>query len=236
MARVWQIINEITEQSKTVKSYPTSLMHGHTKITNAKDFPSTFNNFFIGVAKQLAGNYQGMCTVKNIQEQKLDCFEDTSPAVISSLLSQMPPKLSAGPDGIPVKVLHFLREELSIPLAHVINLSLQQGTVPDCLKVAKVIVLHKGGSQNDVNNYRPISLLPSISKLLEKVVYKQLSLHMGSLLTEAQFGFRPGRSTLQAAMIVVNNISKACCKKESSANIFIDFQKAFDTVDHELLL
>ncbi len=211
-------------------------MHGHTKITNAKDFPSTFNNFFIGVAKQLAGNYQGMCTVKNIQEQKLDCFEDTSPAVISSLLSQMPPKLSAGPDGIPVKVLHFLREELSIPLAHVINLSLQQGTVPDCLKVAKVIVLHKGGSQNDVNNYRPISLLPSISKLLEKVVYKQLSLHMGSLLTEAQFGFRPGRSTLQAAMIVVNNISKACCKKESSANIFIDFQKAFDTVDHELLL
>ena len=103
------------------------------------------------------------------------------------------------------------------------------------MKSAKVIPLHKGGSKTDPNNYRPISLLPIFSKVLEKAVYSQLSVNCEEqVLTDNQFGFRCQSEPLHCIMNLLNNVVKNE-KDKLHLILFLDVRKAFDCVDHEIL-
>jgi hypothetical protein len=134
-------------------------------------------------------------------------------------------------------VKNFIHE-LSVPLHHIISLSLVNGIVPDQLKIAKVIPIHKGGDRSLPDNYRPISLLPNFSKILEKIVSVRLTnfLNENNLISPCQFGFRKGHSTVHSLTHFINNITKALNDKKHSIVIFCDLRKAFDTVDHRILL
>ena len=114
-------------------------------------------------------------------------------------LKSMAPKSSTDCDGISIKLLKKFAIELSYPLTHIFNLSLKNCIFPSKLKTSKIIPLHKAGSPELCDNYRPIALLSSISKTLEKIVANKLTQHIESnkLLYEGQFGFRKGRSTEQ---------------------------------------
>ena len=127
---------------------------------------------------------------------------------------------------------------LAAPLTFLINLSLQTGSVPSAWKTAKVIPLFKNGSRTDTDNYRPISILPAMSKILERVVHKQLMDHLerNSLLFKHQFGFRSKRSTELAVALVTDFIRKEADKCSLTGAIFIDLSKAFDTVSHSNVL
>ena len=124
---------------------------------------------------------------------------------------------------------------ISAPLARVINNSFSQGIVPDSTKVAKVLPLFKSGDQTLLSNYRPISLLPSFSKIFERLVYNRLIsyLNKNNILYDYQFGFRSNHDTAMAVTEMVDKIAEAIDSKKISLGIFIDLSKAFDTINHK---
>ena len=124
------------------------------------------------------------------------------------------------------------------PLTTIINQSLSTGIFPDQLKIAKVIPLYKKDDQYILDNYRPISLLPSLSKVFEKTVFLQLYeyLDKNKLLYKSQYGFRSLHSTEMASLEIIDIILKDLDKGKIPIGIFLDLSKAFDTLDHKILL
>ena len=136
------------------------------------------------------------------------------------------------------KVVKQLATELSEPLSHIINLTFSTGKLPVDLKTSIVIPVYKSGDSCEFNNYRPISLLPCFSKILGKMMYKRLLNYLNEicLLSEHQFGFRRNHSTNFALIDLINKMRTALDNKEFAIGVFLDLSKAFDTVDHSLLL
>jgi len=127
---------------------------------------------------------------------------------------------------------------LCVPLAHLFNLSLTSGTFPRRFKQCRVIPIFKNGNRLECDNCRPISLLSSISKVLEKIVAEKLVEHLLSndLLYNFQFGFLPKRTTEQNLLHIVNYISCALNENNYCIGIFLDLKKAFDVCSHDILL
>ena len=148
------------------------------------------------------------------------------------------PGKAAGHDRIPISIIKKSIQIIAVPLAHIINLSISHGIVPDHMKIARVIPLFKGGDRSLFTNYRPISILPSFSKFLEKVVYNRLYNYLSKLeiLCHNQFGFRKNHSTSLALIDLYEKISLALDRNEHAVGVFLDLSKAFDTVDHNILL
>ena len=144
---------------------------------------------------------------------------------------------STGPSSIPLKLLSLIPDLIIILLASIINMSLQSGGYPDLLKLVKVIPIHQGGSTQDVNNYRPISLLSIFDKIIEKTIRKRLYtfLETNNILFPNQFGFRKNNSTVYALVQITKMIKESIERGKFRCGIFIDL-KAFDTVNHEILL
>ena len=135
-------------------------------------------------------------------------------------------------------VIYKVTVSIAKPLAHIFNLSFSCGVFPDHMKIAKIISIFKNGQKTEFTNYRPISILSQFSKLLEKLLNLRLEkfLEANKILSDSQYGFRPGMSTVHAAAELVEQISSAIDSQSCCAGVFIDLKKAFDTVDHELLV
>ena len=127
---------------------------------------------------------------------------------------------------------------LAEPLANIIIVSLSTGIFPNKLKIAKIIPVFKTGEQNSFTNYRPISLLTNFSKFFEKVMQKRLIsfIERHEILYKFQFGFRSKHSTSHSLISFVNNIASDIDRGHIAAGVFIDLSKAFDTLDHQVLL
>ena len=121
------------------------------------------------------------------------------------------PGKAAGHNRIPISIIKKSIQIIAVPLAHIINLSISHGIVPDHMKIARVIPLFKAGDRSLFTNYRPISILPSFSKFLEKVVYNRLYNYLGKLeiLCDNQFGFRKNHSTSLALLLIAMNMPLA---------------------------
>ena len=157
---------------------------------------------------------------------------------IESIISSLNPKKAIGPNSIPSNILQMLKTDISYPLAIIFNISLRTGVYPDLLKIAKTIPIYKKGSKLITSNYRPISLLSNLNKILEKLmhnrVYKFLEDHRH--IYKLQFGFRKKHSTNHALIEITEKIRKALDNNSYACGIFIDLQKAFDTVNRTILL
>ena len=145
---------------------------------------------------------------------------------------------STGQDNIPMKLIKLCKTELAPILSHINNQSLSDGIFPDPLKIAKVVPIYKNGDIKCVSNYRPISILPSFSKITEKLIYTRLDKYLtkNSILHQNQFGFRSKLSTSMALLELIDNLSKSIDDRKLTLGVFIDLAKAFDTVDHRVLL
>ena len=162
------------------------------------------------------------------------CTSDEVTGVIKSLKNGK----SSGPNSIPIKLLKILDPLISIALSVLINESFETGIFPDNLKIAKVIPVFKKGLTTKKSNYRPISLLSIFSKIFEKLMYQRLYrfLETCELLFNLQFGFRSGHSADHALVSLTESIKSSLDNNRLGCGIFIDLQKAFDTVNHDILL
>ena len=158
-------------------------------------------------------------------------------ADIINLVNNTKSKKSKDHDDIDMCLVKTLIPYLVIPLEHIFNISLQAGVFPDGMKIARVIPLFKNGNINDFTNYRPISLLSQFSKILEKIFHnRMMSFIEKNNLYESQYGFRKNMSTSLAILELVKNITTSIDDCKSTVGIFIDLKKAFDTVDHDILI
>ena len=155
--------------------------------------------------------------------------------IIDSLINSK----ATGPHCIPTEILKLVKPNVCHPLKEIINLSFATGIYPDKLKIAKVIPIFKNkGDEMLFSNYRPISLLSNINKNFEKLVYSRLYsfLNLHNCIYDLQFGFRANHSTNNALFSLTELIRNALDNGNFACGIFIDLQKAFDTVDHQILL
>ena len=154
----------------------------------------------------------------------------TDPNEIGKIIRSFRSKQSTGQDEINMKLLKQLQASCSLPLSILINMSLGQGVVPDTMKLAKVIPIYKAKSKESLNNYRPISLLSNISKILEKVMHKRLCSFMNRhhLLCESQYGFRSNHSTVDAITEFVTKILPSLDKREICLLTYLDLSRAFN--------
>ena len=157
---------------------------------------------------------------------------------ILNILKSMKNKTSSGIDRISPKLLKNCAEYVVDLLTILINRSMAAGLFPDSLKLAKVIPIYKDGDREDFSNYRPVSLLPVLGKVYERVIYAGFLTYIDkfSLLDENQFGFRKKHKTVDALACVIQQIRQAMDQKQSSCCIFLDLTKAFETLDHDILL
>ena len=162
----------------------------------------------------------------------------TVPDKVSSIIQSLKKNKSTGPNSIPVKLLKILDPQISVQLSQIINDSFQNGIFPEKLKIAKVIPIFKKGDASKNSNYRPISLLSIFSKIFEKLMHQRLYnfLELHEILFQMQFGFRNGHSTDHALISLSERIKCTLDSNRVGCGIFIDLQKAFDTVNHTILL
>ena len=143
-----------------------------------------------------------------------------------------------GPQSIPTKLFKTFTKTLSEPLANFINLSFIKGVFPNVLKTAQILPTFKKGGKTEMNNYRPISIISNVSKILEKLMYKRLYefLEENNSFYSYQFGFRPNHSRNSALIEISEQIRKACDTDLFACGVYLDLKKAFDTVNHNILL
>ena len=145
---------------------------------------------------------------------------------------------NGGVDKINAMTLKAISEHIADPLAHIINKCIEKSIWPDALKAAVVVPIHKSGKKLVVNNYRPISLISNIAKIFEKVVYERIFdfIYKHKILSEKQFGFIKNKGTRDALSYITKTIYENLDKSKPIIVVFLDLAKAFDTVDHNILL
>ena len=161
-----------------------------------------------------------------------------TPKVVEDKLIKLNVHKSSGPDNIHPCVLQKTAKEMSIPLAHIFQQSLDSGEVPDDWRTANVTPIHKKGDRTDPSNYRPVSLTSQVCKVLESIIRDKIVEHLESnnLLNEAQHGFRKGRSCLTNILETLEQWTKILDEGDGVDVAYLDFRKAFDLVSHELLI
>ena len=206
--------------------------------------PETFNSHFVNIGTCLQDEAP---TISNVSftdflpprnsEVSFYNFQEIEENDILDYVSSLN-HTKATFDEIPLFLLKEATPYLVKPLTHIVNLSLQTGTVPSMCKKARVTPVHKAGAMDDPNNFRPISILPFIGKLIEYFVCQQLTNYMedNRLFTRHQYGFRKNHSTTYLMFDLLDEIYQSKSKLYKPGIIFLDIKKAFDTVNHEILL
>jgi hypothetical protein len=238
--KMWSIIKEVISKKSHTRS-PSQIKIGDRLESDKNIIADRFNLYFSHIGKDLARQIPdadispcSFISEVNASTIFLSPVEKSEVEKIVKMLRNA----SAGYDGIHAKVVKSTFEYYLTPLTHVLNLSIMQGFFPDTMKVAKVVPIYKSGDPVLMTNYRPVSILPLFSKILERLMYNRMINFITSskLLYKYQFGFRENHSTNMALVMLIDQILSSLDQSETVIGVFIDLKKAFDTVNHEILL
>ena len=236
--KTWSYINSILKGYKN-KHFPSQILINDKLITNSKDICDCFNSYFTNLGTNLTkGIPSSTNPLNNVNFLHHSVFfTPTNHFEIEKIINNL--KItSPGYDDIHPKIIKQISMIIAMPLSHIINCSLISGIVPSKLKIAKVIPIFKNGHRDDMYNYRPISVLPCFSKILDKIIANRLLsfLLKYNILYDHQFGFIPGKNTTHAILSLVDYLINSFEDNKLTCGIFLDISKAFDTIDHNILL
>ena len=242
MLKTWEGIKLLVNINKRNNKTVNCLNVDGVEETDPFVISNHFNKFFSTIAQQIEGKI--VKTNKHFSDFLSDPLQSnffltpTLPDEIQEIIKSLNSKKATGPNSIPTKILKVFSKTISIPLANLINLSFECGIFPMSLKVASVTPIHKKTGSLDCNNYHTVSLISNLSKLNEKLVHNRLCnfLEKHKLLYEQQYGFQEKYSTNNAFIDITEKIRSALDQNTFACGVFIDLQKAFDTVNHDILL
>ena len=240
--KTWKTINDHLNRHSTKNKQIAYLNTPTSKIENPTSISNTLNDFFVNIGRDLAATIN---TSDNEYKQYLHSstsptfnFEQITPQTVKKIIESLHSKTSSASDNINTILIKALKEELAKPLAIIANQIINTAIFPPSMKIAKVIPIFKKDDPHDCNNYRPISILPALSKIFEKLLLQQLyqHFHNNNLFFSSQYGFRPSRSTEHAALELSDKIHSLMDNNKTPISIFLDLSKAFDTLNHKILL
>ena len=249
-SEVWKGIRALVNLKTSKSSNFKLLGQDNTLISDPTKISNIFNNHFSSIGAsidrkipQVPGNYKDYFYKRDKNGQLLHktpvafFLEPAAPKEIEKIIDGINSKKSVGPFSLPVSILKTFKEFFAFWLCELINLAFEVGEFPDILKIAKLSPLHKKESKLDHINYRPISLLSVISKIYEKAIYTRMYtfLENNKLIYKKQFGFRRAYSVNHALISITERIRNLLDNQNYVCGIFIDLEKAFDTVNHEIL-
>lgn len=235
---LWKTINNITNY-KSTKTPNIQLLNAKASPKESVNFA---NSFFSNVGKSLAESISVQNLTNNsspISSQSSSfVLLETDPTELYNIIMNLKSDSAPGWDNIPTKFLKLSVHVIVPALCHLANLCFDKGIFPDLLKQSIVTPVYKSGEREDINNYRPISVLPSISKIMEKLINNRLLKYLNkfSILSSSQYGFRQGVSTEDAVAAISNLIVEHVDNGKKCLAAFLDLKKAFDTVSVEILI
>ena len=197
--------------------------------SNRVDQCNLFNKFFCDQFSEVS-NYDIAIDMPN------HCNEYFSQPDVRNILRKIVPSKSPGPDAISGRILKNCASALSYPLTKLFNMSYRQGQLPDDWKTANVVPIHKKGRKDDISNYRPISLTSLVMKVFEKCLHRQIYWNCRDKITDAQHGFLPERSCTTQMLNYIDRLALGLNSKNKTDVIYFDFAKAFDSVNHDVML
>jgi hypothetical protein len=243
MKKTWENINIILNRKSNKISLPDVFHHENNTLSSSSEIANEFNKFYVNIGHNLSQNMgTPPCdhnTYLKARTNNSNFFMyPTCEQEVLSVINNMKSKMSTGHDALPPKLVKETSLSILSPLTHIINLSLKHGVVPKSMKLAKVIPIFKSGEMSQISNYRPISLLPTFSKVLEKIVYTRLYKYFTKydILIPAQYGFRDSLSTDLAILELQDRVAKCLSSGSWCLGIFLDLSKAFDTINHDILI
>ena len=238
----WKILKEAIRSNKSKSNSVDFLIINGIGSSDPKLIAECFNLHFSTMAANVASKIEPTDKPPDAFCKKFDCSFISAhlPISLKELLdatNALQSKNSTDINGYSSSFLKNVISSIAVPIQHIFNLSLSRGTVPSQFKLAKVIPIFKAGDPKNVDNYRPISLLCSFSKIFEKIMAKRLTDYIveNNILTQFQFGFRKKHNTSHPMVHFLNKIATALNNKEFAIAIFCDLQKAFDTCCHLIL-
>lgn len=248
--KLWQQLKSLGYSSKQKDEASIVLNIAGQTCHNVKEIANHFNTFFTTVASSLVSKLPSAPNIFNTDSIPFKQFYSkvtkdhlelklthVTEDFIYKEISNLNTFKSTGIDNIPARFIKDGAIVLAKPITYLVNLSITTGIVPEELKLARVKPLFKKNSRSEIGNYRPVSILCIISKILEKAVYKQLETYLiqNNLLYQFQSGFRSSYSTDTCLIHLFDHIKTQTSKGLFTGMVMIDLQKAFDTVDHHIL-
>lgn len=239
----WSKVNKFFgKRSNSVNDRSSFICNGKY-ITNENEIANCFNDFFVNEPVNICKNLPVVDKdkFKDYLNERIPTSFALFPTTVSEILNiskNLHKTWSTDIDGIPMHIFIESVQYVVQPLVMIINVSFEKGIFPDLLKIAKVLPLFKKGNHEQIINYRPISLLPCFSKIFEKLMYIRLVNYFENkgLITGSQFGFRAKNCTINAVIKLTDYVTNSIDNNEECIAVFIDFCKAFDSVQSEILL
>jgi hypothetical protein len=238
----WDVLKEhIRLAKKTKVTIDCIRIANNQEICNQKDIANEFNSYFVNIGEQLASKIakSDLDPVAHIKQVNTRfSFRVVSIDEMLLVIEKLKNKKSIDRFGISNWLVKKCSSSLVKPLTILFNTIVIKRVFPDCLKIANVVPLHKGGDVSELGNYRPISLLPIFGKICEKIMYNQLYAYLvnNKIIDSRQFGFQSGASTSDALFNLHNYICQNLNLRQFTCIVFIDISKAFDTIDKRLFL
>jgi len=230
----WTVINEITGRIKKAETFV--IQTAENVLFDKKDIAEIFQSKFSSVVCHQPNE----CTMKFLGEPLINTImlQTVTESDVFDLINDMSIRKATGSDKIPSKIWKDNAGIFTPPLTVLINNVIENGVYPDILKIASIKPIHKGGSKTSVDNYRGISLLPTINKIIERILYEQIE---GFILKykqydDFQYGYRRHYGTQDALCKLLSTISKGLDKNKAVVAVFFDVSKAFDSINHKTLL